>query len=485
MELDSLERFVGKYALGYEKGEGSNHFLRIKVVGGELTTTQAKAIAELSETYGKGYLEITTRHDIQLHWIKDEDAPEIFAKLEKLDLTTDMCGQAYPEARYGDVRNIVTCPVSGVQKGELIDTLPIVKETVKFFTGRKEYLDLPRKFKIAISGCPLNCIKPEINDLALIAVKIDDSIGFTVLIGGGIGPPPILAKPMNIYIAPEEALSFIKAIVEVYRDYGSRESKAKARFKWMVEVLGVEKIKTLIEEKLGKKLKSFDAKSLNLNWEEHIGCQPQKQDGLFFLVVPIPMGMLTSDKFLRIAQIADDYCGGKFRLSPLQKIVLVNIPEERLHEVEERLKQIGFFMNKPSLRWTAIACPGHFCGKALENPKIRALEAIEHLERVFNGKLKNDYVRICFSGCPNSCGHHAIADIGLQAVKLENGDPIPAYNIYLGGKAKVSKLFLKAVPADEVKLKLEDIIKAYLNSQDEFKSFRDFAESLLVRGKLE
>jgi sulfite reductase beta subunit-like hemoprotein len=454
------------------------------VVGGELTTIQAKAIAELSETYGKGYLEITTRHDVQLHWIEDEDAPEIFAKLEKLGLTTDMCGQAYPEARYGDVRNIVSCPVSGVQKGELIDALPIVKEAVKFFTGKKEYLDLPRKFKIAISGCPLNCIKPEINDLALIAVKTENGIGFTALIGGGIGLPPILAKPLNVYITPEEVLSFLKAIVEVYRDYGSRESKPKARFKWMVEALGIEKIRMLIEERLGKKLEIFDAKSLKLNWEEHVGCQPQKQDGLFFLVVPIPLGMLNADKFLKIAQIADDYCEGKFRLSPLQKIVLINIPEEKLNEVKERLEQIGFSMNGFLLRWTTVACPGHFCGKALENPKIRALEAIKHLENVLNGKLENEYVRICFSGCPNSCGHHAIADIGLQAVKMESNNPMPAYNIYLGGKAKVSKLFLKAVPADKVKFKIEGILKAYLNSRDEFKSFRSFAESLLTMGSL-
>ena len=480
LELAPLERFVGRFALGYERGEGSPHFLRIKVVGGELTAAQAKAIAELAEDYGKGYLEITTRHNIQLHWIRDEDAPEIFAKLEKLGLTTDMCGQAYPEARYGDVRNIVACPVSGVQKGELMDVSPIVKEAAEFFTGKKEYLDLPRKFKITISSCPLNCTRPEINDLALLSAETERGVGFTPLVGGGIAPPPMLAKPMNVYVEPEGVLSFLKAIVGVYRDRGSREVKAKARFKWMVKALGVEKIKRLIEERMGKKLEFFNADGLNLAWDDHVGIQPQKQEGLFFIVVPIPAGVLTSNKLLKLVEIAEEHCGGKMRVSPLQKIVLINVPEGKLEEIKEELKQLGFPTDRPRIRWTTIACPTHFCGKALENVKERALEVEEHLEKVFGEGLRGVKARICFSGCPNSCGHHPIAEVGLQAARITaGGGAAPAYNVYLGGKSKVSKLFLKAVPAEEVKAEVEKIFRAYLEARNNFESFRDFAESLL------
>ncbi len=480
LEFNSLEKFVGRYALGYERGGGSSHFLRIKVVGGELSTAQAKAIAELAETYGKGYLEITTRHNIQLHWIKDEDAPEIFAKLEKLGLTTDMCGQAYPEARYGDVRNIVTCPVSGVQKGELMDVLPLVKEAVNFFTGKKEYLDLPRKFKITISACPINCTKPEINDLALIAVKIEDSVSFVPLIGGGIAPPITLAKPMNVYLKPEEVLAFLKAIVEIYRDYGERKTKAKARFKWMVKTLGIEKIKRLIEDRMGKNLKSFNVRNLNLAWGDHIGIQPQKQDNLFFIVVPILTGVLTSNKFLEIANIADRYCGGVMRISPLQKIVLINISENKVEKVKERLAEIGFPMNGPPLRWMTVACSTRFCGKALEDVKSRALEVERHLEKVFGRELNGLHVKMSFSGCPNACAQHSVADIGVQAViRRVNGIPTPAYNVYLSGVSKVSRLFLKDVPAKEVKYVIEKIFKAYLNERSRFKNFRGFAESLL------
>ncbi len=483
LDIKAIDRFAGRYALGYEKGEGSNHFLRIKVVGGELTIEQARTIAELSEKYGHGYLEITTRHDIQLHWIKDEDAPIIFAKLEEVGLNTDMCGQAYPEARYGDVRNIVTCPVSGIQKGELFDTLPIVKEAVKFFTGKTEYLDLPRKFKIAISACPLNCVRPEINDLGLIAIKSNYGLGFTAFIGGGIGVPPVLAKPMNTYIGLDEVLDFIKAIVEVYRDYGNRKSKAKARFKWMVEEFGIEKIKKLIETKMYKQLKFFNAKNIELKWDDHIGYQSQKQDGFYFIVIPILAGILNVKQFKKILGLINKYDGNRIRVSPLQKLILVDIPEDKLPVIIKELKNIGFDFNHPSIRWTTIACPTNFCGKALENVKNRAIEIEEHLEKIFGMKLKDLKLRIAISGCPNSCAHHRIAEIGLQATAIrKNGAIKPAYDIYLRCESPgISQLFLKNVLAEDVKYEIEKLIKMYLEMN--FSNFHEFAKKCL-EGKI-
>jgi sulfite reductase beta subunit-like hemoprotein len=479
LDIEAIDKFAGRYALGYERGEGSSHFLRIKIVGGELTIEQAKVIAELSEKYGHGYLEITTRHDIQLHWIKDEDAPEIFAKLEEVGLNTDMCGQAYPEAKYGDVRNIVTCPVSGIQKDELFNTLPIVKEAVKFFTGKQEYLDLPRKFKIAISACPLNCVRPEINDLGLVAIKSSYGLGFTPFIGGGIGIPPMLAKPMNIYVGLNEVLDFMKAIVEIYRDYGNRKSKAKARFKWMIEEFGIEKIRKLIEMKIGKQLRFFDTKNINLKWGDHIGYQPQKQEGFYFIVVPILAGFLNVKQFKKILELVNKYGGNKIRVSPLQKLILIDIPKDKLSMVIKELENIGFNLNHPPIRWTTIACPTNFCGKALENVKNRAIEIEEHLEKIFGMKLKELKLRIAISGCPNSCAHHRIAEIGLQATAIKkNGIIKPAYDIYLRGElSNISQLFLKNILAEDVKYEIEKLIKMYLDGN--FSSFYKFAEKCL------
>lgn len=480
LNVDDIERFAGRYALGYERGEGSSHFLRIKVVGAEITVEQAEVIAELSEKYGRGYLEVTTRHSIQLHWIKDEDALEIFAKLEEVDLNTDMCGQAYPEARYGDVRNIVTCPVSGVQRGELLNTLPIVREAVKFFTGKPEYLDLPRKFKIAVSACPLNCVRPEINDLGLIAVKSEYGLGFTAFIGGGIGRPPMLAKPMNIFIDVDEALAFMKSMVEVYRDNWKGKSKAKARFKWMVHEFGVEKIRRLVEDYMGKELKTFNTRLLSVPWGDHVGCQPQKQEGLYFIVIPTFAGVLYVKQFRKIIKLAERFGGGRIRVSPLQKLILINIPEDKLSTVKDELRSIGFNFKHPPIRWTTLACPTNFCGKALENVKKKAAEIEEHLEAVFGFNLEKLKLRLAISGCPNSCAHHMISEIGLQATVMRvNGKIKAAYHIYLGGStSKISRLFLRNVPSEEVKYEIEKIVRKCL--QGSFKNFRDFAEHLLM-----
>lgn len=486
LDIGSIDRFAGRYALGYERGEGSRHFLRIKVVGGELSLEQAKVVAELSENYGRGYLEVTTRHSIQLHWIRDEDAPEIFARMEEVGLNTDMCGQGYPQARYGDVRNIVTCPVSGVQRGEILDVQPIVRRAVEMFTGKPEYLDLPRKFKIAISACPLNCIRPEINDLGLIAVDSEYGLGFTAFIGGSIGislPSPMLAKPMNVYVAPEKALEFMKAMVEVYRDHGNRESKAKARFKWMVQELGVEGVRRLVEEKIGEKLKPFPAENLKLEWSDHIGCQPQKQEGFYFIVVPTPTGILDVKQFKKIIELVEMYGGSRIRVSPLQKLVLVDVPEDMLEKVRKELDMIGLGLDRPPVRWTTLGCPTNFCGKAIENVKSRVIEIEEHLEKVFGEKLENLNIRIAISGCPNSCAHHRIAEIGLQATTIRDaGMSKPAYDVYLGGKSsRISKLFLRRVPADRVKHVVEEIVGKYLEGG--FSDFRSYVETLVQGGK--
>lgn len=480
LDISSIDRFAGRYALGYERGEGSSHFLRVKVVAGELTLEQAGVVAELSEKYGRGYLEVTTRHSIQLHWIRDEDAPEIFTKMEEVGLNTDMCGQGYPEARYGDVRNIVTCPVSGIQRGELFDVCSIVRKAVELFTGKPKYLDLPRKFKIAVSACPLNCVRPEINDLGLVAVKSEYGLGFTAFIGGGIGVSPMLAKPMNVYVRVEDALEFMKAMVEIHNEHTTRESKAKARFKWTVKRLGVDRVRSLIEEKMGKKLRYFPTDRLKLEWGDHVGCQPQKQDGLYFAVVPTVTGIIDVKRFKRLIELTESYGGNRIRVSPLQKLILVDIPEDRLSWVKGELENMGFDLGGPFIRWTTLACPTNFCGKAVESAKKRAGEIEEHLEKVFGEKLKDVKIRIAISGCPNGCSQHKIAEIGLQATVIRRSELKPAYDIYLGGRrSKLSKPFLRRVSAEQVKYEVERVIRLYMESG--VSDFREFADQLLEK----
>lgn len=450
-------------------------------MGGRLTIKQAEAIADLSERYGRGYLEVTTRHDIQLHWIRDEDSIEVFGKLEEVGLYTDMCGQHYPKAGYGDVRNITTCPFTGIQKEELFETYTIVREAVEYFTGKKEYLNLPRKFKIGITSCPINCIKPEVNDLALIATRKDNELGFTPFIGGSTGYPPFLALPLDIFVPISYTLDFIKTVVEIYNVYGFRNRKSISRFKWLVKELGLQKIRELIQQHMAKPLETYDINHLNLQWKDHEPIVREKALGLCSLTVPSFAGLLNVHQFRKIINISERY-SNEIRVSPAQKLVIPHIPEEELSKVKEELKKINLDPDQPIVKYMVRACPSNFCGKAVESSKESAYRLVKYLEDELGEEFKKLKIGISVSGCPNACGQHNVADIGLQhVVTKKDGKTIPCFNIYVRGKnSKLSELLARNVPQDLANKLVSDIIKAFIHSG--YENFSDFSDELLRRG---
>ncbi|MCS7126136.1 MAG: nitrite/sulfite reductase [Aigarchaeota archaeon] len=389
-----------------------------------------------------------------------------------------MCGQYYPKAGYGDVRNIVTCPLTGIHPHELIETSSITRKAVEMFTGKKEYLNLPRKFKIGISSCKINCIKPELNDLALVAIKSEYGIGFIPLVGGGLGPPPFLAQPLNIFVPLSEALEFIRTVVEVYRDHGPRDRKSNARFKWLIKEKGLSRVRELIEEKMGKSFQYLDCSKLNLEWREHDIVSHEKENGLYSLVVPTFTGLLNVHQFKKIIEIAERY-GDEIRVSPAQKLVLIHVPEEELSRVKEELKMIGLDLGQPLIKIRTKACPSDFCGKSLESSKKRASMLLDYLVDKFGKDLEKLDIGISISGCPNSCAQHLISDIGLQSTLIKkDGISTPCFNLYIMGKgSKLSKLFIKNIPEDRVNLVIEDILKKFINSG--LRDFHQFADKLL------
>ncbi len=462
--IEDILRLANRYSLGSEKGEGSKHFLRIKIPNGILNTQQFRKIADLSEKYGRKYAEITDRQDIQLHWIEAEYAPAIFAVLQQLGFTTDKCGQGYPGVGHGDVRNIEGCSVAGVDKDELIDTSPMAKELDQFFTGNKDFEDLPRKIKISISGCSLNCPAPEAYDLAFMAVKKPSGkVGFIVFVGGTLGSSPHIAQQLKVWVEPELVIAFTKAVVEIFRDNGKREVKAKARFRWLVEEWGTEKLRGAIEAKLGKKLETYELERLAIRQAEHVGVKPQKQKGLVYINVPILGGVLSADIIRSISDLADKYGNGDIRLTPYQNLIIINIPKQHITAVQSGLLELGFPVNGSALRWTTIACAGNFCAKAPESPKGRAKEVIDYLEK--SGKNFSPNLRIGLSGCPNGCSRHLLADIGVQGTHTSvDGRPTATYSVFVGGGlASVSalgKLEKQGVAAEEVKHEVERLIHA-------------------------
>jgi sulfite reductase beta subunit-like hemoprotein len=475
---EDILRFADKFSLGRDKGLGSKHFLRIKVLAGALTSEQFREIAQMADDYSRGYAEITDRQDIQLHWVQGKDAPEAFARLEKLGFTTDKCGQAFPGARYGDVRNVVVCPVSGVNKNELIDVSPLAKQINEFFIGNRDFFDMPKKFKISITGCELGCTKPEIQDLGLFAVKHEGEIGFAALVGGSVGstqPGPRLAKPLGVFIKPDEVFEVARSLAEIHRDYSNRESKAKARFKWLVDSWGVKRVREKLEEKLGRKLERYEL-GPKVSGEEHLGVQEQKQNG-YFINIPLIGGILSSELMRRVANIADEFGSGELRLTPFQNLILMNIHKERVEEALKQLEGAGLPVKGAPLRWTTIGCAADFCGKSVKpHPKQMARELVNYLEGRLGAVLNDLKLKLHVAGCPNDCGLRAIGNIGLLGVQVKKNGTKEFYNLYLGGglgaNASLSEPVEKMVEPERMKTMVEKLVATCL--QEGFKDFVDF-----------
>jgi sulfite reductase (ferredoxin) len=478
-----IEAFHDHYVLGKDKCEGSSNFLRIKIPNGRLSTHQLREITALSTTYGRSYAEITDRQNIQLHWIEPQNAVDIFKRLEVIGLCTDHGGQGIPTAHGGDVRAIISCPAAGLDKHELIDPWPIVRELDTFFNGNRDFLDLPRKFKIAINTCSQNCANPEAQDISYTSVKQKDGkVGFVVYVGGTVAAVPQLAKPLNAVVGPEQILSVTRCAAEIFRDFGQREVKAKARFRWLVESWGTEKLKAAIEEKMGTSLRPAAKEHLLSCKEEHAGVRPQKQAGYSYINVPINSGVLSSEKMLEIAQIADSYGNGELRLTPYQNIIVANIPNEEVGSALKETGQAGFSAVNPYLKWATIACAGNFCGKTLDHPKNRAKETLQYLETHFGTRLEKAKVRLSFSGCPNGCARHLISDIGLQGTAVAvDGKNVAAYNLYVredSNAPSLGKLVERGINAEQVKFAIANLVEAYLKA-DTKETFPEFCKKLL------
>jgi sulfite reductase beta subunit-like hemoprotein len=475
MEIISsdFERFIGRYSIGRDSNPlnitGSPHFLRIKVPGGLITSQKFLRIAELATKYSRGKVEITNRQDIQFHWIRTEDSLDIFKVMDKLGLTTDMCGQGFSGARYGDARNIVCCPTSGIEEKEILNGYPLMKKLTNFLVGNPDFQDMPRKFKFSISGCGSDCTRAVTNDLAFVAVKKREEVGFTILVGGGIGsslPGPKLAQNIDVFIREEDAFNVALAAIEIHRDYGNRESKAKARFKWLVKEWGLEKIRNMIEEKLGKSLEPYNG-PVFLESGNHEGIKHQNQEGYYYVNIPLVGGRLTSNDMIQIADLSKEYGNGELRLTPTQNIILPNV--EEIDRVLKRLEDIGFILSGSRLRWNSMGCSSDFCGKS-KSPHAKEImkRILDYLETCFNHQiLDKARFRIHVSGCPHNCCANLNAEIGLAGkIIREDGKRKQTYDISFGGEIGVEpqfgRLVEQKVPAEEVKYKIASLISNYI-----------------------
>jgi len=462
------------YGLYHDKPKLGYFMLRVKMPGGVLTPPQLRVIGEISSLHGRGSGELTTRQNIQLHWLAMHELPEILEKLHAAGLTTaGACGD--------NVRNITGCPLAGIAEDELFDVRPFLEETSDFFVSHHEYSDLPRKHKITIAACPHQCNAPEIHCIALLGVVRDGRPGYAIRAGGGLSTWPRLADDLGVWVPQDEALEVVRGIIDVWReDLKYRLSRTRARLKFLVHDLGVAALRARVEEKLGRQLEDGTAPEGPAEETDHTGVHRQKQPGLWWAGFPVFLGLMNGDAMQAVADVAESF-GGEIRFSRRQNFLLTGIPEDRVDDVVRRVGEIGFPLDVHPLRSASIACTGDpFCNFTVAETKGKVREIVDHLESVFGAEVNS--LRLNLDGCPHACAHHWIGDIGLQGTTLRErgpaGERIQGYDLFLRGglgrEAAIGRPVLKRVPGTVVHQVIESLIRAWLTGRTDNESLQQF-----------
>ena len=465
------------YGLYHDKPKLGYFMLRVKTPGGVLTPGKLRTIGRISVEEGRGHGELTTRQNVQLHWLAMERLPEILDRLSAAGLgTAGACGD--------NVRNVTGCPVAGLDPEELFDCRELLDRTAEFFVSRREYSDLPRKHKITIAACRHQCNAPEIHCIALVGTLATGEPGFGVRVGGGLASWPRLASDLGVFVPYEEALPVLQAIVDVWReDRRYRLSRARARMKFMVDDLGVEAFRQRVEAKLGRPLADGLAPLSPGGEHDHTGVHPQKGEGLFYAGFPVHLGLCSGEQMLGIADLAESY-GGEIRLTRRQNFLLTHIPEARLPEVLDRAAGLGFSMGagkSERLKALSIACTGDpFCNYTVAETKGRLATIVAHLEATFGEEAAD--LRLNLDGCPHACAHHWTGDIGLQGTTLRErgprGERLQGYDLFLRGglgrEAAIGRPVLRRVPGEEVHLVIERLFRSYLLGRQEGEAIQQF-----------
>src|SRR5215216_465626 len=464
------------FGLYQDKPKVGYFMLRIKAPSGILTAAQYRAIGELSLKYGRDYTELSTRQNVQLHWLQIKQFAEVFAAMDAVGLTSlGGCGDS--------VRNITGCPVAGIDAEELFDCRPELDEVVQYFLTDREYFDLPRKHKITISTCAEQCNAPEINCIVFIGTRQDGRNGFSLRVGGGLSSTPRLARDLNVFVPQEDALPVSKAILDVWRtDLRYRLSRAKARLKFLVDDYGAEGVREAVEKQLGRPLETLQQTPKPSGTTDHLGPRPQKQAGLYYIGFPVFLGQVSGQQTIQIADLAAEF-GGEIRLARQQNFIITNVPEQRVDDVIRRVADIGFPLDTNAIRGASVGCTGQpLCNYAVAETKTKLQEIIVRLEDRFGRDVEG--LKLGVDGCPHSCAHHWVTDIGLQGTTArgeEAGhDKLEAYEIYLRGglgeNAEIGRPLLRRVPTAEAPVYVERLVGAYLSERTAGESFQAFAK---------
>ncbi|WP_410627162.1 nitrite/sulfite reductase [Amycolatopsis sp. cmx-8-4] len=451
--------------------------LRVRLDGGALTTEQLAVLGEISQTHARGTADITDRQNIQYHWIQIEDVPTIWDKLEKSGMTTmEACGDS--------PRVILGSPVAGIAADEVIDGTPAIDEIKRRYIGDPAYSNLPRKFKTAISG--QSDVAHEIHDIAFVGVNHPEhGPGFDLWVGGGLSTNPMIGQRLGAWVPRDEIPDVWEGVISLFRDYGYRRLRARARIKFLVKDWGAEKFRQVLQDEyLKRELIDGPAPETPAAPIDHVGVHPQV-DGKFYVGAAPIAGRVSGDTLVAVAEAAERAGSNRVRLTPQQKLVVLDVPEAQVPALQAALVELGLDSNPSPWRRGVMACTGlEFCKLAIVETKARAQQLVTDLEKSLadiQAELDTP-VSVHLNGCPNSCARIQTADIGLkgQIVTDADGNQVEGFQVHLGGGLGLDagfgrKLRGHKVTAAELTGYVERVVRAYVTGREPGERFPQWA----------
>lgn len=457
---------------------------RLRIPGGALKSFQLREIAKIAQQLTTGYVQITTRANLQIRLIEPKNAPEVLRRIQSVGLHTRGAGA-------DNIRNITANPTAGIDPHELIDVMPLCEELAQIIINDRSFYDMPRKFNIAYDGGGLIGTVEDTNDIGAKAVRVSDNVPgiepgiyFRIALGGATGHKTF-ASDLGVLVKPDELNKVIVALVRVFIENGNRTDRKKARLKHLLEKWTLTQYLDETEKLLGYQLPRVptDATAMEYPGQDlphsHVGVYPQKQAGLQYIGTTLPVGQITPKQMLRLAEIADLYGSGEIRLTVWQNLIIPNVADAYVETVKKALKKLGFATEQSNIRGGLIACTGNsYCKFAQVNTKGHALELATYLEK----KLTLDQpLNIHLTGCPNSCAQHYMGDIGLLGAKVKvSGETVEGYHVFVGGgfgkHQAVGRQVFTGVAFGDLKLTLEKMLRGYLRHRTERESFQSFTQ---------
>ncbi|MFF7652769.1 nitrite/sulfite reductase [Streptomyces sp. NPDC007983] len=467
----------GKTAILEPEELDDEHFMmRVRIDGGRLTTEQLRVVGEISEEFARGTADITDRQNVQYHWIRIEDVPEIWKRLEAVGLsTTEACGDT--------PRVIIGSPVAGIAEDEIIDGTSAIEEIHRRYIGSKEFSNLPRKFKTAVSGSPVLDVVHEINDVAFVGVRHPEhGPGFDLWVGGGLSTNPKIGVRLGAWVPLEDVPEVWAGVTSIFRDYGYRRLRNRARLKFLVADWGPEKFRQVLEDEyLKRPLADGPAPEQPVRqWRDHMGVHRQ-QDGRYYVGFSPRVGRVDGATLTKIADLAEAHGSGRLTTTVEQKMIVLDVAEDQVESLVSGLEALDLQVKPSPFRRGTMACTGiEFCKLAIVETKARGSWLIDELERRM--PEFDEPLTINLNGCPNACARIQVADIGLkgQLVMDDNGEQVEGYQVHLGGALGLDPGFGRKVrglkvTAAELPDYIERVLRRFQEEREDGERFATWA----------